>query len=178
MNSPVPLPKVRAVSPNCIRPAPKPITPLQQPPSQFMPRGPISNIIRPPVQQMPTPVPSVPATTAKIRVRAPIVQTSVPRPTVLTRPPVSQYSQVLEVFAAQVSINKANFSLLLGPGQSTKTCGFPSDKASSSDSCSSSSCESFFNNEPTAQRCKCCTDCADSHPYDGSNHSKRSFWHS
>lgn len=94
MNSPAPLPKVRAASPSCIRPIPKPVTPIQQTPSQAMPRGPVNNTVRPQMQQMPTPPPSVPANATKIRVRAPLVQANAPRPNVITRPPVSQYSQV------------------------------------------------------------------------------------
>lgn len=129
MNFSAPLPKVRAVSPNCVRlqhklstasqPSPqhKIITATQpspqhkvmttpqpssqhkvistpQPSPQLIPRGQqITTPIRP-QQHLPNPS-SLPVNTGKIRVRAPIVQANVQRPSITVRPPVPQYAQVL-----------------------------------------------------------------------------------
>lgn len=93
VNFSAPLSKVRAVSPNCVRPQHKIIT-TPQPSPQLMPRGQISTPVRPP-QHLPSP-PPIPANTGKIRIRAPIVQANVQRPPVTVRPPVSQYAQVFE----------------------------------------------------------------------------------
>lgn len=73
MNVSAPMSKVRAVSPNCVRPIQKVVTstPLPYQPS---PRGQVLNSIRPTMQQhqqhMTSPI-SVPG---KIRIRAPVVQ--------------------------------------------------------------------------------------------------------
>lgn len=128
VNFSAPLPKVRAVSPNCVRlqhklstasqPSPqhKIITATQpspqhkvmttpqpssqhkvistpQPSPQLIPRGQqITTPIRP-QQHLPNPS-SLPVNTGKIRVRAPIVQANVQRPSITVRPPVPQYAQV------------------------------------------------------------------------------------
>jgi len=73
VNVSAPMSKVRAVSPNCVRPIQKVVnsTPLPYQPS---PRGQVLNSIRPTMQQhqqhMTSPI-SVPG---KIRIRAPVVQ--------------------------------------------------------------------------------------------------------
>lgn len=104
VNFSAPLSKVRAVSPNCVRPQHKVITtPLPSP--QLMPRGQVNTPVRPP-QHLPSP-PPISANTGKIRIRAPIVQANVQRPPVTVRPAVSQYAQVFESTIESLNILKS-----------------------------------------------------------------------
>ena len=90
VNVSAPLPKVRAVSPNCVRPQ-KVVTstPLPQP-YQPSPRGQILNSIRPTMQQHQQHLTSPISVPGKIRIRAPVVQAVGRTPPINTRPIVPQ----------------------------------------------------------------------------------------